>query len=428
MKGKSSTVVSVLVVYAINLTMSLLAFGDDNPYAPQPQNELKPMLSIEWKRGPNLPQGFQDSDGGVVGKTLVTACGFCQGSDMWANRKEIDALKPGRHPRGFLKKVWGLDLDHSSSGWTDLPDFPGTARQENFAIVVDEQLYCWGGFSYTGPFCYNDGYRLSKRDGVWTWDPLPSLPSPVGSSGICAIGSTIYVCGGADYDEQHFYTATDRVGTNKRLGARLLAIDTKNLAAGWQSLPQCPGTPRWVAAMAAVRGRAYLIGGATGDIQRDGPVGDVAEGNKSGGAGYCSVADNWMFDPSANRWTRLRDLPISSGNFPGGAIVYRDRYILLVGGAQYEKIANPDGTLRDKYGIPSRFDGNMFCNGVLVYDTETGLFGTADHLPLNNCLPMTVVEGDKAYLIGGEIGGAVVEGERYAHHPDLLLVGTIREL
>ena len=175
----------------------------------------------------------------------MTACGFCQG-------KQQIASKPGRYPRGFLNKAWGLDLENPAAGWTRLPDFPGVARQEIFAIVVDGSLYCWGGFSYSPPYCYRDGYRLSNRHGIWAWGPLPPLPSPVASAGICAIGSKIYVCGGADYDAKQIYTASDRAGANRRLGARLLMLDTQNLPAGWKPLPECPGTPRMVAAMAAV--------------------------------------------------------------------------------------------------------------------------------------------------------------------------------
>lgn len=380
----------------------------------QTQESLPKLLSITWAKGPNLPQGFQDSDGGIIGHTLITACGFCQGCEAWKNGSELSSSKPGCYPRGFLKKVWGLNLNDFDSGWKTLPDFPGQARQENSAIVVDDQLYCWGGFNYTKPFSYEDGYRLSNRTGTWAWEPLPSLPSPVGGAGICAIGSTIYVCGGADYDETKFYTAANRSGSVARLGSRLLAIDTKNLAAGWKQLPECPGTPRWVAAMAAVRGQLYLVGGATGDVPN---------------VGYCTVADNWRFDPVSNRWSRLRDLPVSSGNFPSGVIVFRDRFVLLVGGAQYAKVAKPDGTIVDKYGVASRFQnkGDYF-NDVFVYDTQTGLFGTADRLPLNNNLPMTVVQGDKIYLIGGETGGATIEGELYGHHPELCLIGTIREI
>jgi hypothetical protein len=101
----------------------------------------------------------------------------------------------------------------------------------------------------------------------------------------------------------------------------------------------------------------------------------------------------------------------------------------LVGGFQLEQVANPDGTFRDKYGTASRFQGRgEYFNDVFVYDTQTGLFGTADKLPLNNNLPMTVVHGDEILLIGGETGGSVVEGEAYGHHPDLLLRGRIRVL
>ena len=60
--------------------------------APQSEEELEPMLKITRTRGPDLPQGFQDSDGGFIGDTLITACGFCSG--------EQNASKPDRYPRG----------------------------------------------------------------------------------------------------------------------------------------------------------------------------------------------------------------------------------------------------------------------------------------------------------------------------------------
>jgi N-acetylneuraminic acid mutarotase len=411
MQRRSLHTLGLLVAMAIGAVDT--ARGEDSPYAPQPQSSLRPMLSIDWKKGPDLPQGFQDSVVGIVDHTLVTAGGFCQGSSGWANRKELDVKKPGRYPRGFLNNAWGLDLENPTRGWARLPDFPAIGRQGGVGIVANGALYGWGGFNYTEPYCYRDGYRLSMSGDTWKWDSLPPMPSPTGGSAICAIGSRIFVCGGADYDSERFYTTTDRSKTEKRLGSRLLLIDTKDLEAGWKRLPECPGTPRWVAAMAAVGGHIYLIGGATGDIPN---------------AGYCTVVDNWRFDPASARWTRLRDLPISSGNFYSGDIVFANRYILLTGGAQYKKIMNPDGTIRDKYGVASRFQnkGDYF-NDVFVYDTQSQGFGTADKLPLNNNATMTVMYGDKVFLLGGETGGAVVEGEVFGHHPDLCLIGTIRE-
>src|SRR5437879_6459864 len=120
--------------------------SDFDEHKPQPEADLKPILQIKYSRGPDLPQGFQDSHGGFLGNTLITACGFQQGKDK--------GTRPERYPRGFLKKVWGLDLDHEDSGWLQLPDFPGAARQGLFSAIVDDAVYYWGGFSYSEPYCY----------------------------------------------------------------------------------------------------------------------------------------------------------------------------------------------------------------------------------------------------------------------------------
>jgi N-acetylneuraminic acid mutarotase len=355
-----------------------------------------------------LPQGFQDSDGGIVSGQLVTVAGYCAG------QTDVPG-KPATYPPGFLRRVWALDLSHPAQGWWSLPQFPGAARQELFGSVVADQLYCWGGFSYTTPYCYRDGYRLWRLNGAWRWDVLPSLPWPLCSAGICVIGPNIYVVGGGDYDANRFYTNSDRRKETPRLGARLLVLDTSRLSAGWQELPACPGTPRFVQAVAAVRGRLYMIGGASGDDNRAGR--------------YCTVVDNWCYDPPTRQWLRLRDTPVATGNLPAGAIVFRDRYVLLVGGFQYGNVLNPDGSLRPPYGAVTKFyPQNPYNSDVLVYDAQTGAFGTADPLPLCNNLPMAVLAGDTLHLIGGETGGSIIDGEPFGHHPDLYLAGRLRIL
>ena len=375
-----------------------------------PQSDIRPLLQITWSRGADLPQGFQDSDGGILGRTLITACGFCSGGLDEDNRR-----KPGRYPRGFLRKAWAIEVDDPQAKWLALPDFPGVPRQGVFSAVVGEALYVWGGFNYDEPYTYGDGWRLQRNDGEWKWTPLPNLPRRVTSSGACVIGTTIYVCGGADYDATAFYTENDRSGTAPRLGARLISLDTANLDGGWRELPELPGTARFVLAVQAVNGNLYVIGGATGDRP---------------GYGYCTVVDNWRFDPADNTWTRLRDLPVSSGNFPKSSnLVFENRYIILPGGHQYPHIANPDGTVRPAYGKASsaRSDSGLH-NDVFVYDTATNQFGAADKLPIDNNLPMAVVSGDEIFLLGGETGGGVVDGEYYGHHPDLFLRGRIRAI
>ncbi|MFN0052504.1 MAG: hypothetical protein ACKV0T_09940 [Planctomycetales bacterium] len=284
---------------------------------------------------------------------------------------------------------------------------------------MGDWLYCWGGFSYSEPFSYADGWRLGRGpDDSWGWEPLPPLPWKLTSSALCVVGTRIYAAGGADYDGvKGFYTEHDRAGAIPRLGSRLLAFETTQPDKGWEQLPECPGTPRFVHALQTVGGQLYLIGGATGDLMRDGTS-----------YGYCTVVDNWRYDPAARRWSRLRDTPVSTGNFPKSSnLVFRERYIVLPGGHQYPKVADPDGSIRDKYGAASqRRPASGLHNDVFVYDTQTDLFGTADKLPIDNNLPMSAIREDRLYLLGGETGGGVVDGEYYGHHPDLFLIGTLR--
>jgi N-acetylneuraminic acid mutarotase len=404
--GLGAGVIAAAVLPATLCCTTLLAADG---YAPQRQASLQQMLKITWKKGPDLPQGLQDSSGGIINGRLTSVAGFGQG------QKDVPG-KPDKYPRGFLKKTWGLDLSQPDAGWAaDMPEFPGAARQGLFCAAVNEKLYCWGGINYTKPFTYKDGYRLSKQDGHWVWDPLPDFPRPAAWPGICAVGSRIYVLGGADYDSETFYTHADRAGKNERLGAQFLMIDTADLMSGWKRLADCPGTPRMTPALAAVDGKIFLIGGASGDDVAAHPI-------------YTTVVDNWKYDPTTNQWERLRDLPVASGNFPSGKNVYENRYIILIGGYQYPLVENVDGSVRKPYGVPYKhYKFREYFSDVWVYDTQSGLFGTATPLPLNNNTPMTVLDGSSLYLIGGETGGSVIEGESFGHHPDLFLVGTIEK-
>ena len=373
------------------------------------QPELPLWLEIDWKLGPDLPQAFQDSDGGIIDNVLVTTCGYCDSQETAPpSKKEKSGL--GQH-----KKTWGLSLGGSTNGWQALPDYPGAPRQELCAIAIGSQLFTWGGFSYNPPFAYRDGYRLSRENGEWRWQALPDLPWRSCSASISAIGDVVYIFGGADFQlpENKYFTAADYSGKVKRIGARLLAINIAKPEERFRECKPCPGTPRFVAAMAAVAGKLYLIGGAAG---QDNPTG-----------AYCTVVDNWCYDPARDSWQRLPDTPLATGNFPSGAIVYHDRYILLIGGFQYQNVLNPDGSTRSSFGkVTKHYPDKDYCSDVLVYDRKVNAFGRATPLPLNNNLPMAVLRDDVLHLIGGETGGAVIDGVPFAHHPDLYLIGRIR--
>ena len=375
-----------------------------------PSARLPEMVHSTWHRGPDLPMGFQESAGGIVDGALITSTGFSRGY--------LDDVVPGKKNKSprekHLKETWGLKLADSGAGWTALPDFPGTGRTAAFGIAVDQKLYLWGGCEWNNPYTFKDGYRLSRVNDQWQWDKLPDLPLPMGSSGIAAIGSKIYVMGGSQYFLRGGGTyLTNLIENGSPFGSHLMVFDTADSNPAWKALPPCPGTPRCVQAMAAVGGKIYVLGGAAG------------ENNPSGVT--CTVVDNWQFDPQTSQWRRLPDLPVASGSFPSGRIAFHDRYILLIGGYQYSAILDPDGKTRPPYGTPSKNDPQKdYFSDIFVYDTQTQKFGTATPLPMNIHLPMSVVEGNQLHLIGGETDGFTLDGEQYGHNPDLYLIGELK--
>ncbi len=382
--------------------------------APQEQADLKQMLKFTWSAGTHLPQGMQDNHVAFMDGWLVNMLGFCSGADKdW---------KPGVYTRGFFNTAWGLDLTNEGAGWVALPDFPGAKRQAGQGAVVDGALYLWGGFSYEEPYTYTDGYRLSHKDGVWIWEPLPPLPSPTCWAGTVAIATKIYAMGGADYDAQRFYCLEDRTGTVKRLGARLIVFDTENPAAGWVAESTCPGTPRCLTGVAAIDGKLYVIGGVT---------------MLESGA-YANVVDGWRYDPSTKAWERLRDQPISASGSSSSSIVYKNRYILLPAGYQYGPVLRPDGSEVPAYGTPETvertwkqhptFKTTHYYNHHYVYDTKTNTYGRATSLPYDDVASITVVRGDTVYMFPGETGGFEWKGEYFGHHPEFVLKGVIEEL
>lgn len=412
-----------LIVLIMTFVIQLACTNKENklnqqavPDSPQPQLQasVPQMLEFSWSTGPAMPQGMQDNSVQVIDNWLVSVGGFCGGYE--------NDWKPGIYPRGFLNKVWGLDLADEAAGWVELTPLPATGRQGMVSTRVNNKLYAWGGFNYTTPFTYKDGYRLSLINGKWIWDTLPPLPLPLTWAGAYAVGSRIYVLGGADYDEQRFYTLTDRNGEMKGLGARMIMLDTEDLNSGWRELTSCPGTPRCLIASAVVDGKIYYIGGVA----------------VSDSGAYVNVVDSWRYDPDSDSWQRLRDFPMSGTGSSPGIIVYKNRYILLPAAYQYENYMKPDGSITSQYGKSSKIErtweshprlkGKWYYNHFYVYDVRTNLYGTANNLPYDDVATPTIVLGDSVYMFPNETAGFVWDGEYFGHHPEFVLKGKIKVL
>ena len=230
----------------------------------------------------------------------------------------------------------------------------------------------------------------------------------------------------------------------------MYTFDTLQPERGWTRLADMPGVPRWVHALSSVKGELYVIGGALTDNAH----------------ATHSTVDNWKYTPATAKWTRLADLPISSGNYQtNGEGAFLDRFIILVGGYQYGDVASPNNASnRPAFGTPTKMcskpgpspdclqncpasksgiHSDEYFNGVFVYDVEKNEFGVATAsasaepcllppgcgpFPVNDNLPQTNVRGNKIFTIGGECDERTICGKLYQHYPTLALVGTMTAL
>lgn len=313
------------------------------------------------------------------------------------------------------------------------------------------------------------------------WDILPSFPYPISSAGVAAIGETVYVFGGAQYDGKYFCTwrNCDKFTTwteEDRIGARLYSLDTRSMCsstrdnfsstAQWVERSPSPGTPRWVHATVAYGDYLYVIGGASGSAK-------AAPGQAA--STVASIVDNWRWHSKFDTWDQLPDLPSSSGNFPGGQVLFMNRYIMLLGGYPYDQVVDNKGMLSSPYNVDliehlcadpnsannnsigvcnpnchlvanEQVMGHEYYNNMLVYDVKTNTFGTVEAsspsedpdlmpsncgaLPQNNNLGQTSISpnGNDIVVVGGECDArlvidSIMNVSWYGHYSRLALIG-----
>jgi hypothetical protein len=326
----------VIVVLTLIAMLGLTSLVQAQQFKGPNLEELKPILKIQWRLGPDYPMGIQESAVGIISGKVVSAGGFSR------HPKDVVKHYPdafGGEPSGFTKLTFMFDPQNESAGWKRITDRPGPARQGAAVAVVDNMLYAMGGFSYTQPTCYRDTYRLLEKDGQWVWEELQTcrLPWPVyvASNGAAVIGKKISLFGVADYfasagaNGPDFHVDAGRTGVP--VGRALLVLDTPNLKAGWKRLADYPGVPKFNAGLAAVGGKLYALGGQRISYKL-GPGDQLIRTGATMETEGCNVTDSWKYDPASNQWTQLRDVPHGCART---AIVYADRYIVLVSGYKF---------------------------------------------------------------------------------------------
>lgn len=189
---------------------------------------------------------------------------------------------------GFALTTDWYSLEASSNAWTSMPSLPAQPRQ--YASMFADVLGFFGGLSSTGPL--SDLWWFDWNMQQWMQGtPLPSFPR-YAAAGIHGYGSKCYIAGGLD---------STGVATNELWE---YDIFTEN----WTQLPNIPGPGRHRSHGFQGVGLVIVAGGAD--------------------SAFTPLEDVWGFDIQTQQWAQLPSLPfgIYGGAFTGQGP--NDMYIL----------------------------------------------------------------------------------------------------
>ena len=197
-------------------------------------------------------------------------------------------------------------IDAPTSPWSQGPDVP-TARLEPGVTALGERVVVVGGFA-TGVMA---GNMITTHVDVFdaaagTWTTLPDTPVAWVHPQVAAVGTSLYLLGGATYDAA--------LGKYIPLGAAY-RLDTADPNASWQPITPMPaGQERDSAAVVAASpsaapGRIYLLGGADENT---------------------ALASNLYYDTIADMWGQLPALPVALSH--AAAMTRPDGTLIVAGG------------------------------------------------------------------------------------------------
>jgi N-acetylneuraminic acid mutarotase len=308
---------------------------------------------LRWQPLADLPdpEGFAGSFVGVAGGSLILAGG---------------THFPDKMPWVGGIKVWYDDvyeLKSLKSSWSKIGKLP-KPNGYGLSLSMEDGLICLGGGDARANF--SDVFRLQIQDGKVVTQSLPALPKPCAMMAGVNLGSVIYLCGG-------IVNPTDTAALTS-----FWSLDLQNLAAGWQTLPPCPGPARILASMGAANGAVYLFSGAS---LKPGPDGKAQRE---------WLQDAWSYVPKKG-WQRLADLPRVAVAAPGPAPFLNGRLWLLGG---------DDGALVN-FEPKAKHPG--FPRSVQAYDPSQNRWFVEASLPFSIVTTPAVMWQNGLIIAGGEI-------------------------
>jgi N-acetylneuraminic acid mutarotase len=286
--------------------------------------------------GPSSPQGRVEAGVARVGSKLYVFGGFVKGLAV-DNRTDI--------------------FDAATGQWTRGHNFPGS--ETHAGVTSDGQRYIYKSAGQIGGSIpgkpTNQVWRLDTTTDKWS--RLPDLPEPRYAGALEYLDDKLYFFGG---DEPDRTTTT----TN------LWVLDLKDTAAGWTAKAPLPLAGDHMSG-AVIGGKIYSIGGEHGHANS---LPDIAP----------YVQHNYLFayDPAADQWTRLADLPVGRSHAEGTTLVVNDKIVLMGGklGPQdasdridvYDPVTN-QWTAAGTLPKPDQGGASIFYNGqIYVTDGQEG--------------------------------------------------------
>lgn len=278
----------------------------------------------------------------TVAQTAPPTAAWRRIADIPTGRSEVAAAVSQQQSKVFVIGGFGGPgrverYDPAADRWErapDLPigvDHPMAAAAEGLQSAAPQGVFVFGGSTGDGSATARS-FRFDAT--AARWEEIAPMPGPRAAAAAAAVGSSIFVVGGAD-------------------GSRLVAptYEYNVITRQWRSVAAIP-TPRDHLAAVAIDGKVCALGGRRLSLS-------------------LNLATFECYDPRADAWVRMPDALTARGGV--GAAAY-DRRLYFIGGEQ------PSGTHRE----------------VEIFDMRTNAWTRGPDLPTaRHGLGVVVVQGTK---------------------------------
>ena len=289
---------------------------------------------LSWRSAATAPLGRVEPETVVVGDRMYAFSGYTD--DRWQPIRRVDRFDP------------------VTNKWTRLRDMPIGITHAGVAVVGTKVWFAGGYAERVGTRANQDIAITTVKiyDTLTdTWADGPALPQQRGSGGMGLIGNTLYFTSGE---------RRDRLSVSETW-----ALDLSNTAAGWKPRAAIPEA-RTHFGTVVLNDQLYVMGGQQGvDVSAK------------------MLASAFRYDPRADEWTRLANLPIAMSHYSPNTVVRNDK-IYMLGGEQ---------------------SFNVESTQVLEYDPATDEYRTLTPLPTARASGMAGVINGQFIFSGGKNNG-----------------------